>query len=311
MKPMCAARLILCGLVLTLMSAGVVQAQVGSFSKEDLIALTASWKGERFPDGRPKVPDDIIERMKAVTLNEAVSVLLEKGYKYQFDGSWIRINEDKVLVGRATTVQFMPLRPDMNDGNRALAKQNGDKIGVVKTNLFPLLSKYDVPVVDVFGKGEKGTYVGDNLASMIFAKTGTGIVVDGNIIDIEGYREIPYFPVFARQWHPTHSADIMVVSTNAPIMIGGAPVLPGDVVLGRDQGVVFIPSHLAQEVVEDSEVTRVKDEFTKENMLKGKNYYTGGKWTEAIRQEYLAWLKAREKDLTPYQRQKLLVEQAF
>ena len=310
MRRVYAARLVMCGLLAGIVSAGSVEAQVGSFSKEDLIELTAPWKGERFPNGRPKVPDDILERMKAVTLNEAVSVLLEKGYKYQFDGSWIRINEDKVLVGRATTVQFMPLRPDMNEGNKALATKNGDKIGTVKTNLFNFLSKYDVPVVDVFGKGEKGTYVGDNLGTQIFAKTGTGFVVDGNIIDIEGYRQIPYFPVFARQWHPTHSADVMVVSTNAPIMIGGAAVMPGDVVLGRDQGVVFIPAHLAQEIVEDSELTRVKDEFTKEHMLKGQNYYSV-KWDENIRQEYLKWLKAHDKELTPFQRQKLLVEQAF
>jgi 4-hydroxy-4-methyl-2-oxoglutarate aldolase len=309
MKRVCAARLVICGLVATV-SAGTVEAQVGSFSKEDLIELTASWKGERLPDGRPKVPDEILERMKEVTLNEAVSVLLEKGYRYQFEGSWIRINPDKVLVGRAVTVQFMPLRPDVNAGNNALAKKNGDKFGTNKSNLFPALSKYDVPVVDMFGKGEKGTYVGDNFATQIFAKTGTGIVVDGNIIDIEGYRQIPYFPVFARQWHPTHSADVMVVSTNAPIMIGGAPVVPGDVILGRDQGVVFIPAHLAQAVVEDSELTRVKDEFTKENMLRGKNYYTV-KWDETIRQEYLKWLKAHEQELTPFQRQKLLVEQAF
>ena len=311
MKRDCIVRLITCGMVVVSLTPGAVaEAQVGSFSKDDLIALTAPWKGERLPDGRPMVPDDILERMKAVTLNEAVSVLLEKGYKYQFDGNWIRINDDKVLVGRATTVQFMPLRPDMNEGNRALAKTNGDKIGTTKTNLFNFLTKHDVPVVDVFGKGEKGTYVGDNLATQIYVRTGTGFVVDGNIIDIEGYRQIPYFPVFARNWHPTHSQDIMVVSTNAPIMIGGAVVMPGDVVLGREQGVVFIPAHLAQEVVEDSEVTRVRDEFTKENLLKGKNYYTA-KWDEATRQEYLQWLKAHEKELTPFQRRKLLEEQDF
>ena len=310
MTERCSMRLVVCGLIAIIASAGDVVAQVGSFSKEDLIELTASWKGERFPDGRPKVPDELLERLKLVNLNEAVSVLLEKGYKYQFDGNWIRVNPEKVLVGRATTVQFMPLRADIEAGNRALAKKNGDRIGTNKSNLFPLLEKYDVPVVDVFGKGERGTYVGDNFGTQIFAKTGTGFVVDGNIIDIEGYREIPYFPVFARQWHPTHSGDIMVVSTNAPIMIGGAPVLPGDVVLGRDQGVVFIPAHLVQAVVEDAEITRVKDEFTKENMLKGKNYYTV-KWDETIRQEYLKWLKAHEKELNPFQRQKLLVEQAF
>ena len=306
----CVTLIVMVGALMAFASTGIAYGQVGSFSKDDLIELTASWKGERFEDGRPKVSDEILERMKLVNLNEAVSVLLEKGYKYQFDGNWIRINEDKVLVGRATTVQFMPVRPDIDAGNRALAKKNGDKIGTNKTNLFPFLNKDDVPVVDIFGKGEKGTYVGDNLGTQIFAKTGTGFVVDGNIIDIEGYRQIPYFPVFARQWHPTHSADIMVVSTNAPIMIGGAVVLPGDVVLGRDQGVVFIPAHLAQEVVEDSELTRVKDEFTKENLLKGKNYYSV-KWDETIRQEYLTWLRAHEKDLTPFQRQKLLVEQAF
>jgi 4-hydroxy-4-methyl-2-oxoglutarate aldolase len=123
-------------------------------------------------------------------------------------------------------------------------------------------------------------------------------------------RELPYFPVFARQWNPTHSSDVMVTSTNAPIMIGGAPVLPGDVVLGRDQGVLFIPSHLAQAVVEDAELTRAKDAFTKENMLKGKNYYTVT-WDDAIKQEYLKWLTAHENELTPFQRQKLLVEHAF
>jgi 4-hydroxy-4-methyl-2-oxoglutarate aldolase len=100
-------RLVLCVVVSSVVSGTIAEAQVGSFSKEDLIALTAPWKGERFPDGRPKVSDDLLERMKAVTLNEAVSVLLEKGYNYQFDGNWIRINEDKVLVGRATTVQFI------------------------------------------------------------------------------------------------------------------------------------------------------------------------------------------------------------
>jgi 4-hydroxy-4-methyl-2-oxoglutarate aldolase len=189
--------------------------------------LTALWKGERFPDGRPKVPDEILERMKLVTLNEAVSALLAKGYRYQFDGNWIRISPDKVLVGRAVTVKFMPLRADMLEGNKALTARNGDRFGTNKSNVSPALTAYDVPVVDLFGKREQGTYVGDNFATQIFANTGTGIVVDGNIIDIEGYRELPYFPVFARQWHTTHSADVMVTSTNAPIMVGGAPVLPG------------------------------------------------------------------------------------
>ena len=303
--------LFLCSIVVSSLLFGAVsKAQVGSFSKEDLITLTASWEGERFSDGRPKVPDDILERMKSVTLNEAESTLLDKEYRYQFDGNWIRINEDKVLVGRAVTVRFMPFRPDMSDGNKELAKINGDKYGTSKGNLFDELKNYDVPVVDVFGKGEKGTYVGDNLATRIYSHTGTGIVVDGNIIDIEGYRTLPNFSVFARNWHPTHSRDIMVVSTNAPIMIGAAVVLPGDVVLGRDQGVIFIPAHLAQQVVEDSEKVRLKDEFNRENIMNGNNTY-GVKWDDATRKDFLDFVKAREDQLTPFQRKTLIEEQDF
>ena len=125
--------------------------------------------------------------MKAVTLNEAVSVLLEKGYRYQFDGSWIRINADKVLVGRAVDGSVHAAAARHERGQQGAGQTERRQVrDVTRSNLFPCLSKYDVPVVDMFGKGEKGTYVGDNFASQIFAKTGTGIVVDGNIIDIEG-----------------------------------------------------------------------------------------------------------------------------
>src|SRR4030095_10476576 len=76
-------------------------------SKEELIFLTPEWKGERFPDGRPKVPDNILQRMKAVSVEEAWAVMKNAGYGYQVAEDCQVINPDSVLVGRAVTATFM------------------------------------------------------------------------------------------------------------------------------------------------------------------------------------------------------------
>src|SRR5690606_15145780 len=95
-----------------LFAAGAV-AQPGIFTKADLIEYTPEWTGERFADGRPKVSDDIIERMKAVTLEEAWATLRSEGFTHQYEEGWMQIHPDKVLVGRALTAVWMPGRPDV------------------------------------------------------------------------------------------------------------------------------------------------------------------------------------------------------
>lgn len=85
---------------------------IGS-SPDYIKALTAEWKGERFADGRPKVPDAILERLKNISIEEAWGVLRNRGYNNQFEGDWQVIHPDEAMTGRVVTAQYMPLRPDL------------------------------------------------------------------------------------------------------------------------------------------------------------------------------------------------------
>ena len=287
--------------VLLLMVTSLAQAQPGVLTKEQLIEYTPDWKGERFPDGRPKVPDAILDRMKTVTLEEAWAVVTGAGFSHQYEDNWVSIHPGQVLVGRALTSQWLPGRPDIlrviEDKGRAQGRVGG-------TNAWPvdMLQPRDVYVSDHFGLKENGASVGDNVGSAIYAKSGNGIVYDGAIRDINGLREMENFTSFVRSYDPSHhignaSAGARLNSTmigiNIPIRIGGAFVMPGDVVLGRDGGVIFIPPQLAEQVVRSSEITRLRDEFGHAR-LRAKVYTAGqidGRWTDAIEADFTQWLR--------------------
>ena len=278
--------------------AGSAEAQLGMFSKEQRTAITAEWTGERFPDGRPKVPETVLLRMSEVTAEEAWGVLTEAGYKLQFEGGWKEINAGapgRRLVGRVVTAVFMPLRPDLNGAiNKAAAAEarvaKGQNSWVIDT-----LQPGDVLVVDLYGKIDKGTFIGDNLGTSIFAKTGKGVVVNGSVRDVSGILEIQGFHGFVRDFHPTALADATLVGINVPIRIGGVTVLPGDVILSDPEGLTFIPPQLAEKVVASSEDVRFRDDWGHEMLRQGK--YTPGqvdsKWTDAMEAEFQAWVKSR------------------
>ncbi len=299
-----------CALALWLIGPASASAQPGVFTKDHLIAYSPEWKGERFPDGRPKVPDEILQRMKPVSIEEAWAVLKRHNYNNQFEGNWVLAGpKDPVLVGRAVTAWFYPVRPDVN----GVIKKNGDKEGRVggqNSWVIDTLVKGDVIVVDLMGKVIDGTFMGDNLGNAIWARSGgNGLVINGGARDIQGCEEIPDFPIFNRGWDPSAIADVMLMGINGPVRIGRASVMPGDVVLGKKEGVIFIPAHLAQEVVETSEIIRLRDEFGHLRLRQGK--YTPGqidrKWTDDIEKDFSQWLKSKgEQELTPYQREKLL-----
>ncbi|MBI4585479.1 MAG: RraA family protein [Planctomycetes bacterium] len=291
-------------------AAGPAAAQPGVFSRENMIKFTPLWKGERFPDGRPKVPDDLLKRVKEVSIEEAWEVCRNHGYNYQFEGNWTITGKDPALVGRALTACFLPSRPDVHQVIEEEGKKE-KRIGGQNSWVIDTVVKGDVIVVDLMGKVEWGTFMGDNLANSIWAKSGgTGVVVDGGARDLEGVEEIPDFTTFTRGWDPSFIKDAMLMGINTPIRIGKAPVMPGDVVLGKREGVIFIPAHLAQEVVERSEEIRLRDQFGHQRLREGK--YTPGQidraWTEEIEKDFKEWLKARRDQLTPFQREKLLGE---
>lgn len=272
------------------------------FSKEELIYLTPEWKGERFPDGRPKVPDDIIKRMKDVSMEEAWATMGVRDYGYQIAENWpIIINPDSVLVGRAFTTTFMPYRRDVWKA----IDDRGKKAGLKGQNVWGVeqLQKGDVYVADQFGIHKNGPTIGDRVAADIYRRTGTGIVYDGAVRDLEGLKDFGGFTSYISSYTPTfHNGNgdmnTMIMSVNGPTRIRQVTVMPGDVVLGKQGMVIFIPPHLAERVVTSSEKTRLEDMFAHIRTAEGK--YTSGQmdanWPPSIRQDYLEWLKAAVKD---------------
>jgi regulator of RNase E activity RraA len=274
-------------------------AQLGMFSNEQRIDITRAWTGERFADGRPKVPDAVLDRLKDVTAEEAWDTLREAGYRLQFEGGWKELNQGERLIGRAVTCVFMPARGDMN----AVIDDHGKREGRVGRGqnswVIDTLTKRDVMVVDLFGKIDGGTIIGDNLGTSIMTKTGTGLVVDGAVRDPTGLSEIKGFHVFTRDFHPSAIEDAMLMGINVPIRIGHVTVMPGDVVLSDRDGITFIPAQLAQKVADDSELTKYRDDWGHTMLREGR--YTPGqidaRWTKKMIDEFNAYLERKGSNL--------------
>jgi regulator of RNase E activity RraA len=275
--------------------------QPGVLTRELLVQYTPDWKGERFPDGRPKVPDGILQRMKSVTLEEAWARLRTAGFNHEYADGWLVIHPDKVLVGRALTAQWLPGRPDIE----RVIEEQGKKDGRVGgTNAWPvdMLQPADVYVCDHFDLKQDGPSIGDNVGNAIYAKSHNGIVYEGAVRDINGLKELDDFVAFVRFYDPSHHFGMLatgarlnstMIGINTPIRIGEATVLPGDVVLGRDGGVLFIPPQLAEAVVQYSEITHLQDLFGHQRLREGK--YTAGQidaaWSAPIEQDFTGWLR--------------------
>lgn len=279
-----------------------VQAQQVQISKEQLLALTPLWKGERFADGRPKVPDDILRRMKSVSVEEAWATMKNAGYGYQVAEGWQVINPDSVLVGRAVTASFMPARPDVWNAIDSAGKKEGKR--GQNTWAVDLLVKGDVYVADQFGAHRNGPTIGDNVGNAIYAKSGNGIVYDGALRDIEGLKEIGGFTSYYTSYDPSYhnppgDLNTMIIGINQPTRIRTVTVMPGDVVLGKLGVVVFIPPHLAEKVVTTSEIVRLRDLFGHQRLREGK--YTAGqidaKWSDEIEKDFSKWLNDHMDEL--------------
>ncbi len=265
---------------------------VGS-SPEYIKALTADWKGERFADRRPEVSDAILERLKNISIEEAWGVLRNKGYQNQFESGWEVINPDQPMTGRVVTAQYIPMRPDLEKYVKAQGKTEG-RAQQGGTNSWPIdvLVDGDVYVADSYGKIADGTLIGDNLGNSIYSKSKRGVIFNGSVRDQEGLEEIKGFNGWIKGQDPSYIMQMSLLSINTPIRIGRATVLPGDVVLAKKFGVIFIPSHLVEDLVITSEVTALRDEFGHLRLKEGK-YKPGqidSQWSDEIKKDFMNWL---------------------
>ena len=262
-------------------------------NREDIIQLTPQWKGERFPDGRPRVPDEILRRMERVRTEEAWSVLWRHEYQFQFEGNWTRLHPERVLVGRAVTGVFVPRRPDLHDYLMDYGHEQEGRIGAMNSWVIETLVRDDVIVIDLFGKVYKGTYSGANLSTAIATRTGRGQVIYGGIRDAQQIYEIDGFATFCKGIDPTPIRDVTLVGLNVPCRIGEAVCMPGDVVLGTPTGVLFIPPHLAEEVVQHSERTHMREVFSHQRLREGvyNSSQMDTQWTPEIEADFAEWLE--------------------
>ena len=273
--------------------------------KDQLIALTPEWTGDRFPDGRPRVPDQLLERVKNLSLEQVWAGLRRAGYENQYAGNWTIIHPHKPVVGRALTAQFMPQRTAVLEVIEAQGKKDG-RIGNMVSWPIDMLSEGDVYVADSYGKMNEGPIIGDNLGTAIYANSKNGVVFNGTLRDLEGLESIEGFNAFVKGWHPSHQMKMMITGINVPIRIEEATVMPGDVVLAKREGVMFIPPHLVQQIVIRGEFTALCDNFGHMRLREGK-YTPGqidGKWTDPIKEDFIIWLDTNP-DKLPMPRKEL------
>jgi 4-hydroxy-4-methyl-2-oxoglutarate aldolase len=273
-------------------------AQLGLFTKEQRIEFTRTWKGERFEDGRPKIPDSILERAKTVTAEEAWGVLRGARFLDQFESGWKQFNPTpERMVGRVVTAVFMPIRPDVNEVLNDYGKKEGRSRGGQNSWVIDTLVPGDVLVVDMFGKIKDGTFMGDNLATSIYTKSKNGVIIHGSVRDLSGIQGVKGFTGFVRDYHPSAIRDVMLMGINVPIRIGETTVMPGDLVISDPEGVVFVPPQLAEKLVDSSERTQLRDRWGHQMLREGK--YTPGqidtRWTPEMTAEFEKWAAEQRK----------------
>jgi 4-hydroxy-4-methyl-2-oxoglutarate aldolase len=277
----------------------LAHAQLFALTKEQLIEYTAQNPFERFADGRPKIPDTLIERARGLSAEEIWSVLPGKGFRNQYEDGFQILHPGTKLVGRAFTAQFMPVRPDVDE----VMQSNAKKAGLARlSNQFAIdmLQPGDVLVVDLFSKKEGGTIVGDNLFFYVMQATKTGgIVLDGSVRDLEGITDMP-MPAYFRHVHPSAISNVMLTGVNIPVRIGNVTVMPGDLVFGDREGVYFVPPALVTEIVDKADETHIHDEWTKKKFAEGKYKSSdiyGSPRDPELKKEYEEYLKKRLEEI--------------
>jgi regulator of RNase E activity RraA len=280
--------------------ASLAYGQLGMFSREQLIAFTPEWHGARFPDGRPNVPDSALQRLKDTTAEQAWGVLEGKGYHNQFETNWTEINpSDERLIGRVVTAVYMPLRPDVDSVIRANGIKEGNVGEGTNSWIIDTLRPGDVMVVDLMGWVKGGPIIGDNLGTSVYAKSHTGLIVDGSVRDATGLKEIKGFRIFCRGMDPGLITNAMLMGINVPIRIGHAMVMPGDIAVSDADGITFIPPQFVDAVGDEADLDHLVDEWG-HMMLRQQKYPPGlidNRWTKQMIEEFNQWAASKGSKL--------------
>ncbi|MDA0194092.1 MAG: RraA family protein [Bacteroidetes bacterium] len=285
-------------LIVTILTCSQAYSQQITLTKEQIIAITADWTGQRSEDGRPYVSEELLKRLKNISIEEAWGFLRNKGYHNQFEGDWMILKPGESMTGRALTVQYMPSRSDYHDKVMAKGKEQ-NRIGNFNSWPIDMLKPGDIYIADGYGKIIDGTLIGDNLGNAIYAKSKNGVIFYGSVRDNEGLEKIEGYNQWIKGYDPSYIQGMMLGGINIPIRIGRVTILPGDAILAKKGGIIAIPAHLLAELVISGEFTALRDEFG-HKMLRDGTYTPGQidrQWTDDIKEAFLSWINSNSDKL--------------
>ncbi len=241
---------------------------------------------------RPRVTDEQLARIKNLQIENLWGAVQNKGYKNCFVSHLKATQPGIKMVGRATTLRYLPMRPDVDEAVQQLAKE-GDWDYRFNTRGGEDANPGDVVVVELGGMVERATFMGTMTGLAIKLQKTNGIVVDGGIRDLNGFLQWKDYPVYYAGAHASAMVDQIGVEWNAPIRIGSVTVLPGDVVVGDEEGILFFPPQIADEVIKAAETQTYNEDFKEEAMRSGK-YKTRDiypRLSPAAEKEFEEWKK--------------------
>ena len=227
-----------------------------------------------------------VEKLKHVSTATVTSQLLKRGFRKTFIAGLAPTRPDLRMVGYAFTLRYVPAREDVGYQVAFDNETNVQRLAVES------VGPGDVLVIDARGELDAAS-LGEILATRIARRGGAGIGTDGCLRDSPGFRAIE-IPAYFRAPHASISSIVHhPVDMNVPIGCGGVLVLPGDVVVGDEEGVVVIPARLAEEVAHDALEQEIVEEFALERVRQGEPIRDLYPLPEERRAEFEAWRAQR------------------
>jgi 4-hydroxy-4-methyl-2-oxoglutarate aldolase len=219
---------------------------------------------------RTAVTDAQLERLRELPLEAVWGALQNRKHIRSFEGGFQLTVPNPKLVGRAVTMRYLPVRPDLMEAVQTLAKE-GDWDYQYNVRAGEDLKPGDVVVVELGGMVDRATFLGDVTGLGMKVAGALGVIVDGGIRDLSEFMPMKDLPIFYRGAHASAMADQVGVEWNGPIRLGGITVLPGDIIVADAEGVLAVPPQLVADVIKDAENTVYTENFKRE-MMRSRKY---------------------------------------
>jgi regulator of RNase E activity RraA len=288
-------RAVLIGLWLTtaVVSAQSPTAQVNRAARDTWTPVMEVLKTSR----NVTVTDAQLQRLRDLPLEAVWGALQGKRFVRTFEGGFQQTIPGTKIVGRAVTMRYLPVRPDLMEAVQTLAKEgNWDYQYNVRAGED--LKPGDVVVVELGGMVDRATFLGDVTALGMQAAGAAGVIIDGGVRDLSELMVMKDIPMLYRGAHASAMADQVGVQWNGPIRLGGITVLPGDIVVADAEGVQVVPPQLVAGVISAAEDTVYVENFKRE-MMRSKKYRARDIYpnlSPELQKVFEAWQKTHKKE---------------